>query len=442
MGKNIEIEEYPDIPQEIIEAINSEKLVVFIGAGVSRLLGCKSWWDLAKKLIDKCYEKKDDKGNSIINYRERELLLQTNDSKKLITIAKNILEEEIFYQEMEKALEPENNKIEENIYDLILELRGICITTNADKILHKYYIEDKRKYENLDFDIENISTKNLYQIHGRIDRRESLIFTVNQYVSRYSVAKKENEKFLSFLKDVFSKYIVLFIGYGVSEFELLDYVIAKGNISGKPRHFILNPYYSEEKKILECDELYFKKLNINVIPFSKDKLGYNQLIEVLKRWREIVKLKAVKTVKSLTGINEILEDRNFNKIQDLEKDFLNSDYRKKFFLSLLKKEGISLKLINFILKNFSLKGIELEKIFEKDSWLELEVLEKLIVRNEERDFIDSEIKDIVLNNTINIEKYILKNEIKNFTLNKRILSIILILKEKISKEAEIFFQKK
>ena len=441
MGKNIEIEEYPDIPQEIIEAINSEKLVVFIGAGVSRLLGCKSWWDLAKKLIDKCYEKKDDKGNSIINYRERELLLQTNDSKKLITIAKNILEEEIFYQEMEKTLEPENNKIEENIYDLILELRGICITTNADKILHKYYIEDKRKYENLDFDIENISTKNLYQIHGRIDRRESLIFTVDQYVSRYSVAKKENEKFLSFLKDVFSKYIVLFIGYGVSEFELLDYVIAKGNISGKPRHFILNPYYSEEKKILECDELYFKKLNINVIPFSKDKLGYNQLIEVLKRWREIVKLKAVKTVKSLTGINEILEDRNFNKIQDLEKDFLNSDYRKKFFLSLLKKEGISLKLINFILKNFSLKGIELEKIFEKDSWLELEVLEKLIVRNEERDFIDSEIKDIVLNNTINIEKYILKNEIKNFTLNKRILSIILILKEKISKEDRNLFSK-
>ena len=166
-----------------------------------------------------------------------------------------------------------------------------------------------------------------------------MIFTVNQYVSRYSVAKKENEKFLSFLKDVFSKYIVLFIGYGVSEFELLDYVIAKGNISGKPRHFILNPYYSEEKKILECDELYFKKLNINVIPFSKDKLGYNQLIEVLKRWREIVKLKAVKTVKSLTGINEILEDRNFNKIQDLEKDFLNSDYRKKFFEPIKKRRN-------------------------------------------------------------------------------------------------------
>ena len=110
-------------------------------------------------------------------------------------------------------------------------------------------------------------------------------------------------------------------------------------------------------------------------------------------------------------------------------------------MSLLKKEGISLKLINFILKNFSLKGIELEKIFEKDSWLELEVLEKLIVRNEERDFIDSEIKDIVLNNTINIEKYILKNEIKNFTLNKRILSIILILKEKISKEDRNLFSK-
>lgn len=250
MGEDIEIKEIPDIPREIIDAINNEKLVVFIGAGVSRLVGCQSWWDLAKNLINKCSNIKDKKGNSVINYRERELLLQTNDSKKLITIAKTILEDDIFYQEMKKALEPQEELLEkeDNVYDLIKSLKGICITTNADKILHRYYIEDKIKYDDLDFDIDNIANKNLYQIHGRIDRKNSLVFTVDQYLERYSTTRKENEKFISFLTEIFSNYVVLFIGYGVSEFELLDYIIVKTNTANRPRHFLLNPYYKEEKK--------------------------------------------------------------------------------------------------------------------------------------------------------------------------------------------------
>ena len=443
MGEDIEIKEIPDIPREIIDAINNEKLVVFIGAGVSRLVGCQSWWDLAKNLINKCSNIKDKKGNSVINYRERELLLQTNDSKKLITIAKTILEDDIFYQEMKKALEPQEELLEkeDNVYDLIKSLKGICITTNADKILHRYYIEDKIKYDDLDFDIDNIANKNLYQIHGRIDRKNSLVFTVDQYLERYSTTRKENEKFISFLTEIFSNYVVLFIGYGVSEFELLDYIIVKTNTANRPRHFLLNPYYKEEKKILECDNCYYNKLNINVIPYSKDNLGYNQLTEVLKSWREKITLEIVNTVESLTDIENILENPNFDKFEKLKNDFLNLDYKEKFFLMLLKKEKISLKLINFILTNFSIKNINLEIIFQKDEWLELEIVKKLIVENEERDLINQEIKDVVLKNVMIIESCILKNENKNFNLNKIVLTLILILKETLSKNDKNLFSR-
>jgi len=48
----------PKLPERIIDAINENKLIVFFGAGISCLLGCPSWDDLSKKLIEKCFEEK------------------------------------------------------------------------------------------------------------------------------------------------------------------------------------------------------------------------------------------------------------------------------------------------------------------------------------------------------------------------------------------------
>ncbi|MCX7727460.1 MAG: hypothetical protein N2053_11510 [Chitinispirillaceae bacterium] len=50
----MEIQPIPKIPQKIIEAVDNDKLAVFIGAGVSRLIGCKGWDQLAQNLVEKC----------------------------------------------------------------------------------------------------------------------------------------------------------------------------------------------------------------------------------------------------------------------------------------------------------------------------------------------------------------------------------------------------
>ena len=46
------LEDYPALK----DALEDRELVIFIGAGVSRLLGCKSWDDLATDLLKKCLE--------------------------------------------------------------------------------------------------------------------------------------------------------------------------------------------------------------------------------------------------------------------------------------------------------------------------------------------------------------------------------------------------
>jgi hypothetical protein len=70
--KNIEIKNIPEVPSKIKRAVNDKKLAIFIGAGVSRFVGCTSWIELAKNLVEKCD----------IKPITKELLLKQSDSVK------------------------------------------------------------------------------------------------------------------------------------------------------------------------------------------------------------------------------------------------------------------------------------------------------------------------------------------------------------------------
>ena len=72
----------PPIQKEIIEAVNNENLAVFIGAGVSRIIGCMGWDELAQNLVNKCFSIKKKDGSLFINFKEKELLLQNKYHKK------------------------------------------------------------------------------------------------------------------------------------------------------------------------------------------------------------------------------------------------------------------------------------------------------------------------------------------------------------------------
>ena len=50
----MEILEIPELPLQIKQAAEIGELVIFIGAGMSYNLGCKSWNELAIELIKVC----------------------------------------------------------------------------------------------------------------------------------------------------------------------------------------------------------------------------------------------------------------------------------------------------------------------------------------------------------------------------------------------------
>jgi len=299
----------PTLPKEILRAIDNDTLAIFIGAGVSRLLGCMGWDELAKNLARTCFHTKTNGGASCISYKEMKTISQYPDHKKTISICRHILKKEgllhIFYQELEDSLKPNEELAKsQNIYDEIYGLRGLFITTNIDQHFDNKFIRSRIVYQPKDFYPENIDRTKLYHIHGSIVDKDSIIFTVPQYIERYNDAK-----FRAFLQRIFDDYVVLFVGYGLAEFELLDFLITKvDSKQGKElRHFTLQGFYRGEENILEFEEAYYNQMGIRILAYEKDERGYHQLFEVIKVWNRQINQTSTYLYDSRKQIEEIIK---------------------------------------------------------------------------------------------------------------------------------------
>ncbi len=314
------IYDVPPLPNEIKRAISEKRMAIFLGAGVSRLIGCVGWDILAKKLVERCFSEKKDDNLPCINEEEKKYLLreiEKKGQKKVISICYGILKEhgklEVFFGEMELNLKAKEEKLtSRNIYDLVYDLKSLFITTNADVHFDDKFSEDRIVYRMSDFNPENIDRTKLYHIHGSIKDRESLVFTNRDYIKRYN-----DEDFSSFLQKIFSDYTILFMGYGLGEYELLDYVFIKSNYKtgSELKHFILKGYEKNQTNILSFDQLYYNQMGITVIAYSKDEKGYDQQYEVLSEWnREIIQTTHYLT-NTLGEIEDAINDFNIEKAE-------------------------------------------------------------------------------------------------------------------------------
>lgn len=120
-----------------------------------------------------------------------------------------------------------------------------------------------------------------------------MVLTTRHYVTHYANDRLvreggEENRVLTFLENLFREKSVLFIGYGLDELEILEYVILKARRVNKeqgeePRHYIIQGFFSHERELMRSMRRYYlADCGIELMPFLRDNKDWVQLIDVIE----------------------------------------------------------------------------------------------------------------------------------------------------------------
>jgi hypothetical protein len=147
----MEIRPNPNLPPEIKEASDQGKLVVFLGAGISRLTGCPGWDDLANQLIAVAL-KENDKFHLGIDHQIADTIKQLPSNKHKIAAVYGLYQEQskddYFLKEvLATKIDPIRDPIQNlELYTSIKNLNAYSVTTNADikfnNVAQKFFQSD------------------------------------------------------------------------------------------------------------------------------------------------------------------------------------------------------------------------------------------------------------------------------------------------------------
>jgi hypothetical protein len=299
--KSHDVQEIPPIPPAILEAAAAGKLVVFIGAGASRIIGCPSWKKFALLQL------KDLREKGAINYYEYKSLEEL-DARKLLSICRTVYQEKNLLRGGLTSFfggDEELIKKHGRLYEKLYAFNAIFVTTNYDDHLDREANKPLPLPPSVSEDsgqengatviarrgkvvtpkdgllISDLNNGNVIHLHGATNDEGSTVITIVDYIKHYEYGSRA----AVLLEKIFSEYTVLFVGYGLEEYEVMEFIISKTQtVRNEVRHFMLYPIFKKESNLLEFQRKYYSELGVELVPYSKDHNGYEQLVNVIEEW--------------------------------------------------------------------------------------------------------------------------------------------------------------
>lgn len=291
----------------------NNKLVVFVGAGVSANSGIPTWSNIINKI-----KKKTD-----INTDEKDYL-------KVAQYYYNSRDKKEYYEFLESELNIDTKPNE--IHDKLLELNPYhIITTNYDNLIEQQAIQKGmfydvvRKDEDLPYTPNN---KMIIKMHGDFKNR-NIVFKEDDYLS-YS----QNFKLIeTYIKSLFSTHTILFVGYSLSDPDIQYIFQWVKDILGNdlPRPYFLKIGKENEFDINEYQ--YYKNKGINI-------LYYSEIDEKLRKELE----------ESSKGIDNPIGKKTLCFIK-----YILDDYKKNFQIGSVYDFIDEFEKINYVDKNIVIK---------------------------------------------------------------------------------------
>jgi len=263
-------------------------------------------------------EQLQDKG--AVSYAEIEQL-KTLDPRKQLSIAKIIAKRKSLSLDFTESLK---QKSDHKIYEFINNIGCACITTNYDKLLKDVVTKNSHLYSNSGkneaiqyknqrlFEKKNLLEANLRRpgniihLHGCIDDGDNMIITTSDYLAHY-----DDEVVKEFLTNLFGKYTVVFIGYGLEEIDILEYILKKGQTKKEhiKKRFYLEGFFSYQQMLYDNLRGYYEEsFGVYLKGFKRDKNDFNQLTETLKKWSIEIRVDPPALIDDLSFIDEVLSN--------------------------------------------------------------------------------------------------------------------------------------
>jgi hypothetical protein len=288
-------------PDQVIrDAAKHGELVVFVGAGASKLCGSPDWRGFADQVVGKLEK------DRVLSFLEAEQLRGLGDARRTLSIAIALAKKQNITIDFDGILHPKKpNADGVELYELLSSLRPVFVTTNYDKWLDdtgpgdlspkmrtgdefepaqsptqrsKYYLRTHLSSALL------AERGAVIHLHGSFTEPSSMVVSLKDYIEHYADLRVQ-----TFLNTMFKNYTVLFVGYGLAELEILDYIIRSNESlrsgTAEPRHFLLYAHRSTETVQTGFMEDFFREqCGVRLIKYCIDAKGYQEVCEVFKSW--------------------------------------------------------------------------------------------------------------------------------------------------------------
>lgn len=293
----------PELPATLREAAFRGKLIPFIGAGVSVLAGCPNWEKLADDAFQ-CFIANDQFSHAQVDQ------IKWLRPRIKLSIARGLQEKHGVRIDFKQLLQPAAWRDSERgtrLYASLARLGNTFVTTNYDEWLDEERAAPLAKvkeeaapvnaaprprsvfFRKAEFTAANLNQPNtVIHLHGSVKEPAGMVVTTSDYIEHYKNDRRGDQEnpVLTFLDNLFQEKFVLFIGYGLDELEILEYVILKSKqfkTAGlEPRHFILQGFFSHERELMLNMRDYYDQCGIGLLPFLKDRKGWDQLLDVIE----------------------------------------------------------------------------------------------------------------------------------------------------------------
>ncbi len=354
------MKEFIEESKKIIQRSSyNNKLVLFIGAGVSINSGLPSWNELITEIKKKI---------NISNKNE--------DYLKIAQYYYNSRGEKEYYDFLREKLEVDAKP--NKIHDLLLELNpSHIITTNYDDLIEKAASKKGMFFDVVSKDNDlpyTPSNKMIIKMHGDFKNR-NIVFKEDDYLS-YSNNFKLIE---NYIKSLFATKTIIFVGYSLSDVNVKLIFQWIKDILGNdlPRPYFIDT--SDEDAPININEFeYYKNRGINIIYYkeiaklinsekeeNKGKRICNTINYLLKRDDNILNIEYIyEYIESFKDINVLDTKVLINLLNSL--DLLNmTDYEIEWDTIYIRSEKfykIFQEVINTIKEAENKSKIEYEKL--------------------------------------------------------------------------------